>query len=130
MRKIACVLLSVLLLWLPSLAFASAQGARSIVAVVDPATGNDDDVYVQELFTDEKLLMDALVALDFIKVEKVSWGFNVVEVNGVAADFEKDGTYWTILEYDAEEETFLRMETPIEKVELSEEFIVGFILER
>ncbi len=91
------------------------QGDKSVLVVV---AASQDDMVAYEVKTDAKTLLDALLEAELIEVEKASWGYNVVSVAGIRADYEKDGSYWLILENDEASGEFVRMETPIDAVEL------------
>lgn len=101
------------------------QGDKSVLVVV---AASQDDMVAYEVKTDADTLLDALLEAELIEVEKASWGYNVVSVAGVRADYEKDGSYWLILENDEASGEFVRMETPIDAVELPEFFAMGFLL--
>ncbi len=47
-----------------------------------------------EIHTDKKIVGEALLDLGLIKGEEGPYGLYVKEVNGISADFDKDGTYW------------------------------------
>lgn len=71
------------------------EGAKSItVTVVD----NNLDEKKYESNTDAQYLIEALRELeDFsIEGEESEYGFFVQAVNGLTADYEKDGAYWAI----------------------------------
>ena len=44
-------------------------------------------------------MLDALLEEGLVKGEDVSWGFNVTIVDGVKANYNRKGEYWSILEY-------------------------------
>ena len=58
--------------------------------VVD-ASGNETKF---EIHTDETVVGAALVKLELISGEDGDYGLYVKEVNGIRADYDKDGTYW------------------------------------
>lgn len=60
-----------------------------------------DRAFTYEIHTDETYLLDALLEVDLIAGEQVSWGYNVTTVAGVRAD-HADGAYWVIYQVDAE----------------------------
>lgn len=47
-----------------------------------------------EIHTDQETVGDALTELGVIEGEDGEYGLYVTTVNGVTADFEKDGVYW------------------------------------
>lgn len=47
-----------------------------------------------EIHTDKTNVGEALLDLGLIKGEEGPYGLYVKEVNGLSADFDKDGTYW------------------------------------
>lgn len=44
--------------------------------------------------TDKTTVGEALVELGLVEGEQSEWGLYVKTVNGVTADYDKDGTYW------------------------------------
>ena len=101
------------------------KGDKTVLVVV---AASQDDMVAYEVKTDADTLLDALLDVELIEVEKASWGYNVVSVAGIRADYEKDGSYWLILENDEASGEFVRMETPIDAAELSDFFVMGFLL--
>ena len=57
-------------------------------------TDSDESVTEFEIHTDKKVVGEALLDLGLIKGEEGPYGLYVKEVNGISADFDKDGTYW------------------------------------
>lgn len=47
-----------------------------------------------EIHTDKKTVGEALLAVDLIAGEESEYGLMVTTVNGITADYEKDGIYW------------------------------------
>ena len=101
------------------------EGDKTILVVV---AASQDDMAAYEVKTDADTLLDALLEVELIEVEKASWGYNVVSVAGVRADYEKDGSYWVILEQDEATGEFVRMETGIDSTKVPEFFAMGFLL--
>lgn len=101
------------------------EGNKTVIVV---AAASQDDMVAFEVKTDADTLPDALLEVELIEVEKASWGYNVVSVAGARADYEKDGSYWLILEQDEATGEFVRMETGIDSVKLPEFFTMGFLL--
>ena len=56
-----------------------------------------------EVYTDEGNLLDALLAVELLQGEEVSWGFNVTTVGGITANYDDAGEYWEILHFVPEE---------------------------
>lgn len=54
----------------------------------------DGNIACFEIHTDKTVVGDALSELDLIEGEEGPYGLYVKSVNGVTADYEKDGTYW------------------------------------
>jgi len=73
--------------------------------------------------TNEDTLMDALVNMGIIDVEKVSWGYNVTTVLDVTAT---GSSYWQITEY--KNGKFVDLSTPIQQRQLHNGDVFGFIL--
>ena len=51
-----------------------------------------------EIHTDETTVGAALLALNLIEGEDGAYGLYVKKVNGIRADYDKDGTYWAFYE--------------------------------
>ena len=100
------------------------QGEKSVMVLVVDDKGGENAFEVR---TDEAFLMDALVGVELIEVEEVSWGYNITMVNGVKADYEKDQAYWSILEFISKEEGFAPLEITIAKAELPEQSIIALV---
>lgn len=67
------------------------EGKTSFNLTVTDADGNETSFVIK---TDEKTVGAALVALKLISGEDGQYGLYVKEVNGITADYDKDGTYW------------------------------------
>lgn len=67
------------------------EGEKSITAEVVDVEGNTVKFTVQ---TDEKTVGEALQKLGVIEGEEGDYGLYIKVVNGITADFDKDGTYW------------------------------------
>lgn len=67
------------------------KNAYSFKFVVVDADGNETSFDIK---TDEKTVGAALLEQELIKGEEGQYGLYVTEVNGITADYEKDGTYW------------------------------------
>lgn len=101
------------------------EGDKTVIVVV--AT-SQDEMMAYEIHTNQETLLDALLEFELIEVEKASWGYNVVSVCGVRAEYEKDGSYWAILEYDDAQGDYVPMETGIDVFKLPKVFVMGFVL--
>ncbi len=47
-----------------------------------------------EIHTDKKTVGDALIELSLLEGDMGDYGLYVKKVNGITADYDKDGTYW------------------------------------
>lgn len=47
-----------------------------------------------EIHTDKEIVGEALLELSLIKGDEGPYGLYVKEVNGISADYDKEGTYW------------------------------------
>ncbi len=134
MKKAAVVLLALMMALTCAYGFAQAngeeemtvlgQGEKSVMVLVVDDKGGENAFEVR---TDEAFLMDALIGVELIEVEEVSWGYNITMVNGVKADYEKDQAYWSILEFISKEEGFAPLEITIAKAELPEQSIIALV---
>ena len=59
--------------------------------IVTDKSGNSEKF---EINTDKDIVGDALQELDLISGDEDDYGLYVKVVNGIEADFDKDGTYW------------------------------------
>lgn len=57
-------------------------------------TDFDGNVTAFEIHTDKETVGDALIELELISGDEGEFGLYVKTVNGVTADFDKDGKYW------------------------------------
>lgn len=105
-------------------------GSKSTIMVVVEHSQGEFETAMYEVLTDKETLMDALLEVELIQVEDASWGYNVVSVGDWTADYEKDGSYWSIYEYDAQEETFVRLEAAIDQATLPEFCAIAFVLQK
>lgn len=67
------------------------EGEKSFTVEVVDIEGNTVKFTVQ---TDEKTVGEALQKLGVIEGEEGDYGLYIKVVNGITADFDKDGTYW------------------------------------
>lgn len=68
------------------------EGAHSFTLEITDADGKTITATIN---TDEETVGAALLKLKVIQGENSSYGLYVKTVNGVAADYEKDQTYWS-----------------------------------
>ena len=66
------------------------QGEKSFALVVSHL----NEVTICTVHTDEKTVGAALAALNIVAGEDSEYGLYVKTVNGITADYDKDGTYW------------------------------------
>lgn len=57
-------------------------------------TDKDGDTETFTIRTDKKTVGEALLAVGLIAGEEGAYGLYVKTVNGITADYDKDGTYW------------------------------------
>ncbi|MBO5197497.1 MAG: DUF4430 domain-containing protein [Lachnospiraceae bacterium] len=57
-------------------------------------TDKDGNETVFEIHTDKETVGDALLELELIAGEDGDYGLYVKTVNGITADYDKDGVYW------------------------------------
>ncbi len=67
------------------------EGKTEFLFNVTDASGNDTKF---EIHTDETIVGEALMKLELISGEAGDYGLYVKEVNGIKADYDKNGTYW------------------------------------
>lgn len=67
------------------------EGSKTITFV---ATAAEDNAVTFTIHTDAATVGEALLSLKLIAGEESSYGLYVKTVNGVTADYDKDGTYW------------------------------------
>ena len=67
------------------------EGENKFSFTVTDIDGNTSEF---EIHTDKKVVGEALLDLGLIKGDEGPYGLYVKEVNGISADFDKDGTYW------------------------------------
>ena len=67
------------------------SGKTSFKLTTDDYSGNE---YIFTINTDKATVGEALSELDFIQGEKGPYGLFIKTVNGITADYEKDGAYW------------------------------------
>ena len=67
------------------------EGKTEFPFTVVDKEGNET---VFEIHTDKETVGEALLELDLIAGEDGEYGLYVKTVNGITADYDKDGTYW------------------------------------
>ena len=105
------------------------EGSVSFFVYVAADPDHIDEAELFEIATDEESLLAALLKVEFIEGEEASWGFNVTTVNGITADYETDGSYWSIYFYNPEYEELERLETAIGETPLESGSLFAFIKE-
>lgn len=68
-------------------------GAKTVTVELEV----EDHLITFTVKTDEEILGDALLAVDLISGEEGPYGLYVKVVNGMTADFDRDGYYWSLL---------------------------------
>ena len=74
------------------------QGAVQFTFVIVDKDGAETTV---EVHTDETIVGKALLALGLIEGEEGPYGMYTKKVNGISADYDKDGVYWAFYEGDS-----------------------------
>ena len=67
------------------------EGEKQFTFSVTDLDGNEVSY---EIHTDAETVGEALLALELIAGDQGDYGLYVKTVNGVTADYDKDGTYW------------------------------------
>ena len=67
------------------------EGENKFVLSVTDKDGNEEQF---EIHTDKTTVGEALLDLDFISGDSGQFGLYVKTVNGITADYDKDGVYW------------------------------------
>ena len=70
-------------------------GATQFTFVIVDKDGTETTV---EIHTDEKIVGTALLNLGLIEGEDGPYGMYTKKVNGISADYDKDGVYWAFYE--------------------------------
>ena len=71
------------------------EGNKQFMLTVTDAEGNTSAFAVR---TEEETVGAALLRLDIIEGENGPYGLYIKTVNGIRADFDKDGVYWAFYE--------------------------------
>ena len=71
------------------------EGATQFTFVIVDKDGTETTV---EIHTDEKIVGTALLNLGLIEGEDGPYGMYTKKVNGISADYDKDGVYWAFYE--------------------------------
>lgn len=67
------------------------EGSTTFLFMVVDKEGNETSF---EIHTDKETVGEALLELELIAGEEGEYGLYVKTVNGITADYDKDGTYW------------------------------------
>lgn len=67
------------------------EGSTQFTFTVADQDGNETQY---EIHTDKETVGDALLELDLIAGDESEYGLYVKTVNGITADYDKDGVYW------------------------------------
>lgn len=67
------------------------EGAKQFALTVVDQEGNETEF---EIHTDKETVGEALLELGMVSGEDGEYGLYVKTVNGITADYDKDGTYW------------------------------------
>lgn len=67
------------------------EGNTKFTFTVADKEGNET---VFEIYTDQETVGEALTELELIDGEQSAYGLYVKTVNGITADYDKDGVYW------------------------------------
>ena len=67
------------------------EGSTKFTVTVVDKEGNETQF---EIHTDKETVGEALTELELIAGEESSYGLYVKTVNGITADYDKDGVYW------------------------------------
>ena len=73
------------------------EGATQFTFVIIDKEGTETTV---EVHTDETIVGAALLKLGLIEGEEGPYGMYTKKVNGISADYDKDGVYWAFYEGD------------------------------
>ena len=78
------------------------EGSRQFSLTVSDQDGNQTEF---EIHTDQETVGAALQELELIDGEEWQYGLYVTSVNGITADYDKDGMYWAFYVDDAYAQT-------------------------
>lgn len=78
------------------------EGSRQFSLTVSDQDGNQTEF---EIHTDQETVGAALQELELIDGEEGQYGLYVTSVNGITADYDKDGMYWAFYVDDAYAQT-------------------------
>lgn len=67
------------------------EGEKSFTFIVTDGDGNEETFEVK---SDAQTVGEALISEGLLEGEEGPYGLYVKTVNGISADYEKDGTYW------------------------------------
>ena len=94
-KTVAALLMTVIVMGLAACGKNADDGKMSITVEVKDADGNVSS-YTGK--TDAENLYDAIADVDGVTLDgyESDYGFYITAVNGITADFETDGAYWSI----------------------------------
>ena len=94
-KTVAALLMTVMVMGLAACGKDEDDGKMSITVEVKDADGN---VSAYTGKTDAENLYDAIADVDGVTLDgyESDYGFYITAVNGITADFETDGAYWSI----------------------------------
>ena len=94
-KTVAALLVTVMVMGLAACGKDADDGKMSITVEVKDADGN---VSAYTGKTDAENLYDAIADVDGVTLDgyESDYGFYITAVNGITADFETDGAYWSI----------------------------------
>lgn len=94
-KTVAALLMTVMVMGLAACGKNADDGKMSITVEVKDADGNVSS-YTGK--TDAENLYDAIADVDGVTLDgyESDYGFYITAVNGITADFETDGAYWSI----------------------------------
>lgn len=103
------------------------EGKTPVAMLIFPDPASDESVLCI-VNTDKTTVLEAFQEVGLIEGEEVSWGYNVLKAADFLADYEKDGTYWSI-GYLADDGMY-RLEDSIQKITIEDYPAVVFALEK
>ena len=94
-KKVKTSLVMAAITVMMTLALVGCQGKKTVTIEVVDQTGAST---VYEVKTDEEFLYDAIMNDSEIKLEgeEGDYGFYIIAVNGVTADYNVDASYWSL----------------------------------
>ncbi|MDD6143725.1 MAG: hypothetical protein PUD16_09575 [bacterium] len=81
----------------------------------------NNELQTYEILTeDQSSVLECLLENGLVSGEEASWGFNVTEAAGVKADYDNDGTYFNILQYNDDSGEFEHMDRSLASMTIDE----------